>query len=275
MTRPLSIAALLLLTGCFEEIEPFLPTVQFGRLDVQSLDWEHVETDFVFYVDNPNPIGIPLESFDYALSLTDIELLSGADPDGLEFLASDMSEVALPANLEFLNIYEVIQTTRGLDAVPFGLEGSFGFDSPLGVVNLPYDAGGDFPALRTPKLALGRLRLDSLSLTGATLEVDVEVDNDHGSTVWLENFDYALSLEGIEVGTGMIQDFAGVDGATTYTVGLPLEINFLDAGTAIYEALTGGDKINVKIQAGTDVITPFEGYTLPLEISETGRLSLQ
>ena len=275
MTRPLSIAALLLLTGCFEEIEPFLPTVQFGRLDVQSLDWEHVETDFVFYVDNPNPIGIPLKSFDYALSLTDIELLSGADPDGLEFLASDMSEVALPANLEFLNIYEVIQTTRGLDAVPFGLEGSFGFDSPLGVVNLPYDAGGDFPALRTPKLALGRLRLDSLSLTGATLEVDVEVDNDHGSTVWLENFDYALSLEGIEVGTGMIQDFAGVDGATTYTVGLPLEINFLDAGTAIYEALTGGDKINVKIQAGTDVITPFEGYTLPLEISETGRLSLQ
>jgi len=275
MTRPLSIAALLLLTGCFEEIEPFLPTVQFGRLDVQHLDWEHIETDFVFFVDNPNPIGIPLESFDYALSLTDIELLSGADPDGLEFLASDMSEVALPANLDFLNVYEVIQTTRGLDAVPFGLEGSFGFDSPLGVVNLPYDAGGDFPALRTPKLELGRLRLDSINLTAATLELDVQVDNDHGSTVWLENFDYALSLEGIELGTGMIQDFAGVDGATTYTVGLPLEINFLDAGTAIYAALTGGDKINVKIEAGTDVITPFEGYTLPLEISESGRLSLQ
>ncbi len=52
-------------------------------------------------------------------------------------------------------------------------------------------------------------------------------------------------------------------------------LNFLDAGTAVYEALTGGDKINVKIEAGTDVITPFEGYTLPLEISESGRLSLQ
>lgn len=275
MTRPLAIASLLLLTGCFEEIEPFLPTVQFGRLDVGSLDWDHIETDFVFYVDNPNPIGIPLESFDYALSLADIELLSGADPDGLELLATDMSEVALPVSLEFLNVYEVIQTTRGLDAVPFGLNGSFGFDSPLGVVDLPYDAGGDFPALRTPGLELGRLRLQDISFTSATLQLDVEVDNDHGSTVWLENFDYALSLEGIEVGTGLIQDFAGVDGATTYTVGLPLEIDFLDAGAALYEAFTGGDKINVKIEAATDVITPFEGYTLPLEISESGRLSLQ
>ena len=275
MFRPLLASSLLLLTGCFEQIEPYLPTVQFGRLDVQNLDWDHIETDFVFYVDNPNPVGIPLESFDYALALADVELLSGADPDGLELLAADMSEVALPVNLEFLSVYELINTTRGLDDVPFGLEGSFGFDSPLGVVNLPYDAGGDFPALRTPELELGRLRLENLSFTGATLELDVEVDNDHGSTVWLENFDYALSLEGIEVGTGMIEDFAGVDGATTYTVGLPLEVNFLDAGEAIYEALTGGDKINVKIEAATDVITPFESYTLPLEISKTGRLSLQ
>jgi LEA14-like dessication related protein len=275
MIRPLLASSLLLLTGCFEQIEPFLPTVQFGRLDVQDLDWDHIETDFVFYVDNPNPVGIPLESFDYALALADVELLSGADPDGLEFLASDMSEVALPADLEFLSVYELITTTRGLDDVPFGLEGSFGFDSPLGVVNLPYDAGGDFPALRTPELELGRLRLENLSFTSATLELDVEVDNDHGSTMWLENFDYALSLEGIEVGTGIIEDFAGVDGATTYTVGLPLEVNFLDAGEAIYEALTGGDKINVKIEAATDVITPFESYTLPLEISKSGRLSLQ
>jgi LEA14-like dessication related protein len=275
MTRPLAIASLLLLTGCFEEIEPFLPTVQFGRLDVQALDWEHIETDFVFYVDNPNPVGIPLESFDYALSLADIELLSGADPDGLELLASDMSEVALPVDLAFLNVYDVVQTTRGLDAVPFGLEGSFGFDSPLGVVNLPYDAGGDFPALRTPSLDLGRLRLDDLSLTGATLELDINVDNDHGSTVWLENFDYALSLEGVRVGEGFIQDFAGIDGATTYTVGLPLEVDFLSAGEALYNAFTGGDPINVKIEAGTDVITPFEGFTLPLDISESGRLTLQ
>ena len=275
MTRPLALASLLLLTGCFEEIEPFLPTVQFGRLDVQNLDWDHIETDFVFYVDNPNPIGIPLESFDYALSLADVELLSGADPDGLEFLASDMSEVALPADLVFLNLYELIQTTRGLDDVPFGLNGSFGFDSPLGVVNLPYDAGGDFPALRTPNLELGRLRLQDLSFTSATLQLDVQVDNDHGSTVWLENFDYALSLEGIQVGSGMIADFAGIDGATTYTVGLPLEIDFIDAGTAVYEAFTGGDKINVKIEAATDVITPFEDYILPLDISKSGKLSLQ
>ncbi len=275
MMRPILTTSLLFLTGCFEEIEPFLPTVDFGRLDVQTLDWDHIETDFVFYVDNPNPVGIPLESFDYALALAEIELLSGADPDGLDILASDMSEVALPVDLEFTSVYELIQTTRGLDAVPFGLDGNFGFDTPLGVVSLPYDAGGDFPALRTPEINLGKLSLDELSWTSATLELDLDIDNDHGSTVWLENFDYALSLEGIEVGTGFVDDFASVDGASTYTVSLPLEVDFLDAGAALYEAFTGGDDINVKIEAATDVITPFEEVTLPLEISKSGRLTLQ
>ena len=262
-----------LLAGC-EQIQPFLPTVRFDRLDVKGLDWEHIETDFVFAVDNPNPVEIPLESFEYALSLAEIELISGADPDGLTLLASDMSELALPVDLVFDDVYKLIETTRGLDSVPFGLQGSFGFDSPLGELTLPFDAGGDFPALRTPALDLGALRLVALDLTGAELELDVEVDNDHGSTIWLENFDYALSLEGIEVGSGLVESFASVDGATTWTVGLPLEVDFLDAGEAVYDALTGGDRINVKVEAATDVTTPFEALVLPLDVSVSQRLSL-
>ena len=77
------------------------------------------------------------------------------------------------------------------------------------------------------------------------------------------------------MGTGFVDDFASVDGASTYTVSLPLEVDFLDAGAALYEAFTGGDDINVKIEAATDVITPFEEVTLPLEISKSGRLTLQ
>lgn len=273
MKRSLALFALLLAPGC-EQIQPLLPTVQFGRLDVKALDWDHIETDFVFLVDNPNPVGIPLENFDYALTLADIELVSGADPDGLELLADDSSELALPVDLEFDNIYRFIETTRGLDAVPFGLSGSFGFDSPLGVVTLPYDAEGDFPALRTPALDLGKLHLDDLSLTSASLALDVDVDNDHGSTIWLQDFAYALTLEGVEVGDGLVPDFASVDGATTYTVSIPFEVDFLDAGQAVYEALTGGDPINVRLDASTDVTTPFESVVLPLDVSASRRLQL-
>jgi len=269
-----ALALLALGIGC-AQIQPFLPTVQFSRLDVEVLDWEHIETDFVFAVDNPNPVSIPLESFDYALTLADVELLSGADPDGLTLLASDMSELALPVDLAFDDVYKLIETTRGLDAVPFGLAGSFGFDSPLGVVAVPYDVGGDFPALRTPLVELGRLRLDELGLTSATLALDLEVDNDHGSSIWLEDFAYAVSLEGIEVGDGAVADFASVDGATVYTVEVPFEVDFLDAGQAVYDALTGGDRINVRLDASTDVTTPFESIVLPLEISESRRLSLE
>ncbi len=273
MSRILRLAPLLLLMGC-EQLDPFLPTVQFGRLDVQDLDWQQIDTDFVFYVDNPNPVEIPLASFEYALALADVELISGADPDGLELLASDMSELALPVSLEFTNVYDLIVATRGLDDVPFGLDGSFGFDSPLGVIELPYDAGGDFPALRTPDIELGELRIVEISWTSATLELDLDIDNDHGSTVFFENFDYALELEGTQVASGLISDFASVDGATTYTTALPLEVDFISAGEAIYSALTGST-IDVGIEATTDVITPFEDYILPLSLDKSGRIDIE
>jgi LEA14-like dessication related protein len=159
--------------------------------------------------------------------------------------------------------------------VPFGLAGSFGFDSPLGVVDLPYDVGGDFPALRTPGVEIGALRLDALDLASATLALDLEVDNDHGSTIWLQDFAYAVTLEGTEVGDGQVADFASVDGATTYTVEVPFEVDFLDAGQAVYDAITGGDLINVRLDASTDVTTPFESVVLPLTISRSRRISIE
>ena len=38
--------------------------VEFERLDVHDVTWDEVDTDFVFKVSNPNPIGIQMQRFD-------------------------------------------------------------------------------------------------------------------------------------------------------------------------------------------------------------------
>jgi LEA14-like dessication related protein len=281
MKTTLSIAlslALCFAAGC-DQANPYLPSVSFDRFDVQSLDWTQISTNFVFAVENPNPIEISLARFDYTLAFDNMDpLFSGDDPDGTTLEASGDSDLALPVTLEWATLYKTIQALNGSgsltgqDTVPFALSGSFGFDTPIGIVDLPYQADGDFPALRTPGFAFDKVQLQSLGLTSADLAVQVNVSNDHASTIHFENFDYALSLEGEEVASGLLANFAGKDGvagASTKTVDIPVTVEFISVGSAIYQLLTGGDaNVNARLKATTDVDTPFG--VVPLSLDQLG-----
>ena len=264
--------SILLLTsmGC-QEAEPFLPKVSFERLDVNSLSWTDISTDFVFQVRNPNPVKIGVQTFDYALDLADTPLLSGDNAEGFQLAAEGSSDLSLPVDLVFAETWDTVQATRGLDEVPFRLAGKFGFDTPLGRVDIPYDEDGQFPALRTPKFQFQALRVAEVTFTSATLEVDVGVDNAHGSTLFFDNFGYALTVGDADVASGLLQTFS-VDGDQEGTISLPIAVNLLSAIDIADALLTGGD-LPVGLSASVDVDTPFG--VLPLEVSEAGDVLLE
>ena len=233
--------------------------VEFERLDVHDVTWDDVDTDFVFTVSNPNPIGIQMQRFDYALSFDGVEWVSGDDPDGLQVAAADDSEVALPALVGFVELYEMVQAVRGADDIPFEIRGTFGFDTDYGSIDIPYAADGAFPAVRKPTVDFSKVRLDSLDWSGAVLEVDVEVDNEHESSLWLSNFDYQLDLEGTSVASGVLETFEVQpvsDGGSKGIVSIPVEIDFLDVGVGLYDVLTSSSA-DLSLTASTDVETPF------------------
>lgn len=262
---------LLLLIGCGLDFSAFIPTVKFNRLEVSAIDFDHIDTNFVFDVDNPNPVGAPLDRFSYAFSLEGVDLLSGEDPDGMELVADGTSEMALPIALDFVGVYEAVTATRGLDYVGFGLRGGFGFDTDVGPVDIVYDEDGSFPALRVPKFKLGKLRVTGADATKVGFGLDMGVNNDHGSTMDFEALDFQLDFAGVEVGGGQLDRLGSVAGASEETLTLPFEIDYVDAIEAIGAALAG-DPIRVGFDATMDVTTPFG--VLPLHVDESGDIDV-
>ncbi|TVQ91884.1 MAG: hypothetical protein EA397_08260 [Deltaproteobacteria bacterium] len=263
----------LLLLGC-EEISDFIPEVQFSRLEVEEIDFEHIDAGFVFQVDNPNPIRVRLDRFNYDLELQQISLLSGSEPEGLALPAGDSAEVRLPASLIWQDVWSTIQAIRGEDIVDFGLAGSFGFDTNIGPINIPYQADGSFPALRTPGIALGQVRVGGLDLirgTG-TIALDLHVDNDHRSNLRFESLNYDLALTGRPVASGVLSELGQVEGATTSTLTVPMTIDLVQAGGTIVDLLTTGRQADARFDATVDVDTPFG--VVPLSIDERGRVDL-
>lgn len=264
----------MLLTAC-EHLSDFIPDVRFSRLEVDDIDFEQIDAGFVFAVDNPNPIRVGLDRFSYDLQLQQVRLLSGDEPGGLSLPAGDRAEVRLPATLIWQDVFELVQAVRGEDQVDFGLGGSFGFDTDIGPVDIPYQADGRFPALRTPKVELGRLRVSDFNLISgtATVSLDLNVDNDHRSNLSFESMTYDLSLADRPVATGFVADLGQVEGASTSTLTVPLTIDLLRAGTSVVDLLRTGGRTQAGLDATVDVGTPFG--LVPLSIDERGNVTVE
>lgn len=270
----LPVAALVLSTGC-EELDPYLPSVRFDELRVNEIDFEKADVDFAFVIDNPNPVEIDLASFSYALSLQEIQLLEGDDNDGTTLEAVGESELALPVLLDWTDTWDVVQATKGDDYVDFGLEGDFGFDTPLGRALLPYAEDGSFPALRTPKFTFKTFRVKSFDSSDYTakVEIDLGVTNEHASSLFFQDVDYTVKVDGEKIAEGLVPDLGSVDGATDGTVTLPLEVDLISSGSAAWDAIVNGEEADVGLLAEMDVDTPFG--LVPLTVDESGQVQVE
>lgn len=248
-------------------LSSFVPTVKFNRLELTDIDFEDLSVDFVFDVHNPNPVDLPLERFDYGLDLAEIEILTGNSPEGVLLREAATSEMVLPVSLSFDGIYELVTAERGTDELPFRFQGGFGWDTDIGPVDVNFDEGGEFPALRVPKVQLGELLVSEVTETQAGFVLDVDVDNDHGSALDFANLDFKVKFAGVEVGVGSQDEFGTVDGATSKKLSVPFAVNYLDAADALI-ALAGGEKLKVDLKATSDVTTPFG--IVPMTINEDG-----
>jgi LEA14-like dessication related protein len=260
--------SLLAFTAC-EEFDPYLPTVSFDDFTVRQIDFEQIGVDFAFAIDNPHPVSIDLAAFDYQLSLQDISLITGDAEDGFTLEANGASPLVIPVDLAFLDTWNVVEATRGVDTIDYSLSGSFGFNTPIGQVDLPYrELGGDFPALRTPVFSLQALRLDAFDLFAldATLALDLGVDNAHESSLFFEAFHYTLDLAGEPVVSGVVDNLGEVAGAQGGTFTLPIEVDLLKASLGIVDALTFQKPIDVGLVATMDVSTPFGVIPLDLDL---------
>ncbi len=313
MTTPIRLAPLVLLAaGCTGDSGSWMD-ISFDRLDVQDISFEDVSADFVFRVQNNTPVGVSISRFDYALDFAEVEWLTGDDPEGLTLYAEDYSEIALPVDVVFTELYDAVQAVLGEDTIAFGLDGSFGVAlsedtlvfgaaeeeadtaEPVaqagtqGVelvgneLNIPYSAGGGFPALRTPQFSFQGIRLASLDYETASIEIDLGVENEHESSLWFTNFDYDLGIDGVTVASGLISDLGEVAGtsaeasaaASVGTLTLPVDIDLWSLGSAatdIYNALAGNSALNLDLSASTDVDTPFG--VVALSVDETGDISI-
>jgi LEA14-like dessication related protein len=269
------IVALALLTGCAllpsslnDKLKPFTPTISFQKLSMKKISFTQADVDFVFSVQNPNPLEVKLSSFRYQLDFEGVKTLEGNDPNGLALAASGSSDLSLPVSLVYQELFKTVQAVKGKDDVRFSLSGEFGFKTPAGEVKLPFKEEGSFPAPRAPKVSFVSIKVEKpklLSPNSTTGEIQFKIANEHATPIDFKDFNFNLNLNQKAATSGSIPQIEPCPGNSEITVKLPLQLNLINLGGAFISAIAG-NALDVGLKATLNVNTSFG--VLPLTIDQ-------
>ncbi len=250
MSRSLLLITLLiqtlLLTGCAgleqvgQALEGQKPTAKVQGLKLTGLDLQGVDLVFDVQVDNPNPVGISLAGLDYDLKLQGSSFLQGDQPMGLKLAANGRSQVQVPVRLGFQSLMNSYQQLKEAKRADYLLDLGMGFDVPLlGRVRVPASYRGEFPIPKMPAVSLRTLDVQQLTLNGAQLLLQLDVDNPNDFSLLLDKLNYNLKLNGYDVGGGLVGRSVNIQKDGRGTINLPLSLDFAQAGRGLYSALLG------------------------------------
>jgi len=256
------------------------PEVRIAATELQALSFSGLTLLFDVEVENPNPIGIQLSGFDYELQIEGNPFLSGEVRDKVAITARDRSIIPLPVELGFEEVVQAIgELAPGEDKeeAAYQLTSGFSFDLlVLGRVRVPVQTEGTFPILRVPRLEILKLSLEEISLSGASLALDLELSNRNSFKIFVESLEYRFQVDGRDWASGMRRERVRIPEKGSAGLRIPIELDFQALGRGLYQMILGGERFRYTFKADVDVGTSLrtlQEVSLPFEL--TGQLRVQ
>lgn len=231
------------------------PTFTFKTANLEHITLGGLDLDTVWELNNPNNVGISLASIDYALFIEDKQVVAGQPQNGLQIGANGASNLHFPANIKFVDVAQVLETFLTKDRAKWKAEGSIGVQTPIGVIKLPMSKEDTFEVPKIPAVVFQNPKVTNISLTGATIEIPMQVTSKNTYPIPLGVVTGNLAIAGSNVGTVSTPSLGDVTG--TKTVALPVTVNFISAAGAVVNAIRGGNAqvtFNAQMQSGTQQV---------------------
>lgn len=223
-----------LAAGAFER-----PRLTFEAAAVEGLDLDGVTVSLRYRVDNPNGVGLSLAKLGYALEVEGRQVFSGSLPGGLKIPARGAAPLVIPVRLGYAGVSSLVETLLTRDSVAYRISGSVGLDTPVGLVDLPYEHKGTAPVPRPPALSIESAQLASEGLR-VGIDLRLRVANRNAFPVPSGRLDYSLDVGGSGVVSGQSQGIASVPGGGSSVLVIPVRLDLLGAGSAVARAVAGG-----------------------------------
>lgn len=231
----IGMALLLLIAGC-ASLKKLIrkPTLTYEKMTAKDISLFQSTLLFHFKLSNPNSIGAKIRTIRYNIKFNGKEFTKGDLDEGIHLPAKGDSKLELPVTLTYLELFETVSDFLKSDSVHYDLSGSVG----IGPFDLPYHKEGDIPIPKLPNVSLKKVRISKLSLTGATVQVTVDLQNTNAFSVNVNKINYRLKLAGATFAQGVSETVSPISENGRSTLDIPLTVSFVKMGRSAYNLLT-------------------------------------
>ncbi len=252
------------------------PNASVKNVKISSLSLQKVDLLFDVDVENPNSMGIQLAGMDYDLLLDGTSFLKGQKDDRLEISANGHSNVQIPLSLTYDEIRKAVKAFADKDTIPYQLDLKIGVELPvLGAIKVPVSKKGSVPNLKMPSIRLDGIKLKNIGFTGADLDFKINIDNPNVLGFITQNLNYNLDVNGKHWISGLLDQPVQIKEKSVQTVRIPVSLNFLEMGSAVYQLLSGDNKLDYHLTGKADFKSDFkllDAFSLPFD--KTGKIDL-
>jgi len=279
MWKIISLLLILILMSCAalqEMINIEKPTAKVRNVRLTGLSLQQIDLLFDVDIFNPNALSVNLAGFDYDFLLSGSSFLKGQQDKQLTIASRGNSNVEVPVSIAFKEIYQTYQSLKNQDSTDYKIICGLVFDLPVfGKTRIPVSQSGNLPLLKIPQISISSLKLQKLSLTSADLLLNLEVNNPNNFSLALNKLDYDFAINNLTWATGLSQQALAINKKGKSALSLPLSLNFISMGKALYQAVTGDNNLNYHLKGAIDLNTSvplLKNFTLPID--QTGQIKV-
>ncbi len=231
-----ALAAITVLNSC-ATLEQMIkkPTATFSGMHLTNADLVQSTAVFNFNINNPNPINIRAGRITYDLKLNGRQFVNGRLEQGVTLAAGSTSVLQVPVTMAYLDFFESAAQLWRTKRADYALTGGFS----VGPFVIPFQAHGTFDLPKMPKISLEAIQVQRLSLSGATLNARIKMDNPNAFDLLFKRLDYTLNLNGTSFGRASARPQGPVGKKSNSVVDFAFDVSFAQLGHSAYQLLQG------------------------------------
>ena len=197
--RSIVIAALLtLMVGC-GNLGP-RPEIRAINPRIAGVNLKGVDLEFDVDVSNPYPVPLRTPRFRYGLDVEEQPFLSSESEVDVDLPAAGVGTATLPVRVGYGALWQTLKGVADAKEINYRLHGAF-LVSALGrTFELPLSHEDTLPVVRAPKLRVKDVDYSDISLAGARVTLDAEIENPNVFEIDVSSLGYRLQLGQIGVG---------------------------------------------------------------------------
>jgi len=250
------------------------PTVDFNKVNIESISFDGVNLLFDFEVNNPNQVGVDAEEYSYEFFINDNSFISGSREENIRINRGSTSLVQIPVSLNYSEVLNTFTSLVRSDSLSYRIASEIQFDIPgIGNRMVPVSAEGALPIPRFPRIEFGGIEVKNLSFSGADLELGIRVFNPNSFGLNLYNLKYLLNVNGREWLDAQLGDSFRVGAYSNDMVTIPVRLNATQMGSVLVEMMRGSSEFQYNLSGTADVSADIDQFevegTLPYNLSGT------